>query len=115
MRISDWSSDVCSSDLAATTDVCAVSDHDDARRRCSILRDFDHGTPTCGRIFDQLSLLIDATGGELVPAGRSGGYGEWIDAAQNCRETRTVTGTGGEGAEVGAGKSVGRGKRVAGR
>src|SRR3546814_2121525 len=105
MRISDWSSDVCSSDLAATTDVCSVSDHDDARRRCSILRDFDHGTPTCGRIFDHLSLLIDATGGELVTAGRSGGFGEWIDAAQNCREQRDVVGTDGDGDEVGIRRS----------
>ncbi len=64
-----------SAGAAATTDLCSVSDHDDARRRCSILRDFDHGTPTCGRIFDHLSLLIDATGGELVTAGRSGGFG----------------------------------------
>lgn len=90
-----------SAGAAATTDVCSVSDHDDARRRCSILRDFDHRTPTCGRIFDHLSLLIDATGGELVTAGRSGGFGEWIDATQNCREQRDVVGTDGDGDEVG--------------
>src|SRR3546814_18436649 len=90
MRISDWSSDVCSSDLLGTTETTVVAP--DGTRTTTTTRDnADLATTLQQTAADSLLSASGGFGGIATPIGRNGLFGAIVNAVPRSEERRVGT------------------------